>query len=128
MKTVSVALLTALCCIAAQAGQTCVAQAAAQNLAGDDKASFLKKCTQDSIAVSRKVCDSQAAEKKLAGAAKGSFTKKCVNDMTPDVDATCQALADDKKLAGAARAANHKKCVNDSLTPTPPEAGRAASS
>jgi hypothetical protein len=64
---------------------SCEAKAAEKKLAGAAKASFIKKCNQDSIPNGTQAsagdalvsCEKQATEKKLAGAAKNSFVKKC---------------------------------------------------
>jgi hypothetical protein len=75
MMLVAAAVL-ALGVSAAQAQDTCKAQAAEKKLAGAAKNSFLKKCGEDA----NKACAADSAEKKLAGAAKSSHMKKCVGD------------------------------------------------
>ena len=62
--------------MAAQAADSCAAQASAKKLAGAAQKSFMTKCQKDAAST----CDATAAGKKLAGAAKTSFTTKCVKD------------------------------------------------
>ena len=76
LKVTLVAALLSGGFTAAQAADSCTAQASAKKLAGAAQTSFLKKCQKDASAT----CDASAKDKKLAGAAKTSFTKKCVSD------------------------------------------------
>lgn len=82
MTRVSKLTIAGLCALLTSTGAamadnpSCTAQAAAKNLAGAAKTSFMKKCTSDATTT----CNATAADKKLAGAAKTSFTKKCVSD------------------------------------------------
>lgn len=82
-KTIALAAL-ALCLAAAPslafASDSCPTQAAAKNLKGAAKTSFVKKCVTDATAD----CDKQAADKNLKGAAKTSFTNKCVKDASAE--------------------------------------------
>lgn len=101
MKTLVVALLTALFSFSALAADTaCLSAAAEKKLSGAAKNGFVKKCVRDS-------CDAASAEKKLSGAAKNSFTKKCIGD---GLQPFCEEQATGKKLAGAARTSFLNKC------------------
>jgi hypothetical protein len=72
-KVMLAALLSAFAIGTALAQETCDSQAAAKNLAGAAKDSFVQKCKRDA-------CEPKAVGKngkKLAGAAKKSFMDKC---------------------------------------------------
>lgn len=76
LKMSLIAVMLAGAATAAQAADSCTAQATAKKLAGAAQTSFMKRCQRDAAAT----CDANAKDKKLAGAAKTSFTKKCVSD------------------------------------------------
>lgn len=100
---------------------TCADQAAAKNLAGAAKNSFIAKCEKEAGApeTATSSCEAQAVSKDgkpLAGAAKAASIKKCEKEAAATAAPSCEAKAvskDGKPLAGAAKAASIKKCEAD---------------
>lgn len=58
----------------------CAKMADEKKLAGAARASFIKKCEQDSAPAPSAACEKSANDKKLAGAARTSHIRKCMAD------------------------------------------------